>query len=247
MLIPKNLIKILEEKGIEVQKLSDNHACEYRFSSKSPKGCCHFYYLDWCESFEEAVSVLKKAYKDFSVDDYACYLYKNNTYDENLTLVECVKEAKFVKTKLHKVLYEAFREVKPTDEDLFKEELSQCSDAFKKSICPRCCSRGLVENCTPYGADFRNDNEKRVAPEKVFANYLHWMYVFEFLENTKFTEEQLKFFDENNSRAAKLLFDETSSAMQTLKEEFINNIFPDALNSLMNKAQSGESAGDNNG
>lgn len=246
MLIPKKLLEIITEKGIEVQKLENHHTREYKFSSTSPKGYCHSCYLDWCESFEEAVSVLKKAYKDFSVDDYACYLYKNNVCDENLTLAECIKEAKFLKTNLRKVLYEAFREVKPTDEDLFKEELSQCSDAFKKSICTRCCSRGLIEDCTPYGAYFLKDKEE-FAPEEVFANYLHWMYIFEFLENTKFTEEQLKFFDENNSRVAKLLFDATSSGMQTLKEEFINNIFPDALNGLMNEAQSGESEGDNNG
>lgn len=246
MLIPKNLIKILEEKGIEVQELPEHPTCAYVFSITSPKSHCHFYRLEWCESFEEAVSVLKKAYKEFSIDKYACYMYTKHTNDGNLTLTECVKEAKFVKNKFRKVLYEAFSEVKPTDEDLFKEKLYKCSEHFKKSLCPLCYSRGLIKDCSPDGVCFFNGNEEKVAPEKVLANYLHWMYVFEFFENAKFTEEQLKFFDTKNSSAAKLLVDATKPSMQAFKEEFINNILPDALNSLMN-SQSEESAGDNNG
>lgn len=250
MKLSQEIIKKIEENGIAVECFNHNPSFAYNFLIKSPRGCPHSYYLNEHHSFIDAVLAFKKAYKVFSVDDYACRMYNNGACDENdkrLTLADCVKEAKFAKSSFYKVLRDIFCSTRQTEEDVFKEEIAMCSAQLRAHFTPRCNSRrGLINDCGPLGCYFLDNFERDITTEEIFANYLHWHYVFEFLENSKLTEEQLNFFNEQRDNAAKLIVDATSTSMQVLKEEFINNILPDALNTLMN-SQSDESAGDNNG
>lgn len=250
MKLSQEIIKKIEEKGITVECLTHNPSFGYKLSIKSPRGCSHSYHLNEHFSFVEAVSEIKRVYKAFSLDNYACRMYNYGTRDENdkpLSLADCVKEARFVKNDFYRVLRDVFGAVKQTEEDLFKEKIAMGSAQLRTHFDSRCNSRrGLINDCGPLDCYFLDNFEGNITTEEIFTNYLHWLYVFEFLENAKLTEEQLNFFNEQRDNAAKLIVDATNASMQALKEEFINKIAPDALTTLMNN-QSDESAGDNNG
>lgn len=244
MLIPEKLLNQLKEKGIEVERL-ENHPAEYRYSIKSPQDVEHLLYIHNAKRYADVVEFIKNRYTTFSVDAKACDMFESRHCDVNgnrLTLAQCVKEAKFYKKSFIKVLYDVFSSFDFNDEYLLKEQFTRSSSNLKK-FCKH--SGHFIADCTPN--DVYTDVDFTFTAEKTYASILQWLYVFEFLENTSYTEEQMEYIVSRKTNIAKLLVEATSSGMQTLKEEFINNILPDALNSLMNEAQSGESEGDNNG
>lgn len=256
MLLPKNLVKKLNENGITVTPAvrTERHIYNfvddsYFFTKKSPLG------REWkveigsgCPNWEHFVSDVANYYLNFSSENEAIELYnaQKGKEGEHWSLQQLLDDMNDCFDGFVLLLSDLFSEYEYTKQDAYENLAYTAKILFEGAVCdttasPKYKNKDLVAAFLNRKTFFSNCE----GVPSLFTTYLATEKIVDFLNGEKLTDEQ-KAFIVTLENPIDTLVDATKFGWEHLMSLFFDEVIPDTLNMLMN-SQSEESAGDNNG